>query len=255
MATGRFSRWLLHAVPMPRGAREWHHSPTAHYRTGTVGIGPSDPAFTRTTWWTMPLSSGAFASWLRLHAPRRLRADSASGGPVESGGVWEQERDFTASGTAAHTQGWVSFSFMPYGEGVVVRVDTFAGARFARTVLVPDDATAVTIRRTERSLGPHARPHKSVRRITRTTAVSRLVTMVNRLPGAMTAPFVASCPAIVTQVSYSMSFATPQGRYAAVLRSPGCWGQVMLRHDGVRAGPRLDPGRVFTAVADQYLRR
>jgi hypothetical protein len=252
VATRKFSKWLLHAVPLPPSAREWSHSPTSHYRHASVGIGPSDPDFTRTTWWTVSRSREAFGSW--LHAPHGLRADSDSGGSVESSGVWEQDQDFHAPSTTAHTEGWVNFAFMPKGDELVVRVDTFVGARFARTVLVPKDTTSVTIRRTERSLEPHSRPHTTVRTITDTGAVADLVEMVNGLPGAMTTQFVASCPASVTQQSYSMTFATPHGTYVGSLPTTICWPQLTLMHNGAKAGPALDPGRLFTKTADNYLK-
>lgn len=253
MTTRQFSKWLLKAVPMPQSAREWNHSPTPHYRHGSIGIGPSDPAFTRTTWWTVPLSPTAFGAWLRTHKPKGLTADSDSGGPVESQGVWEQDQDFHAPSTSAHTQGWVNFAFLPQGDGVVVRVDTFVGARFARTVLVPTDATSVTIRRTERSLQPHTRPHLTVRPITDRRAIADLVTMVNRLPGAMTSQFVASCPGALKERSYRMSFATPRGSYVATLPTTMCWPQLTLTLNGAKAGPPLDPGQQFAKAADKYL--
>ena len=238
---------------MPPSAREWGHSPTSHYRNASVGIGPSDPDFTRTTWWTVPLSREAFGTWLQTHAPHGLRADSDSAEPVESIGVWEQDRDFHAPSTAAHTEGWVNFAFMPEGGGLVVRVDTFIGARFARSVLVPKDTTSVTIRRTERSLEPHSRPHTTVRTITDTGAVADLVEMVDGLPGAMTTQFVASCPDSVTQQSYSMTFATPHGAYVGSLPTTSCWPRLTLMHNRAKAGPPLDPGRLFTRTADNYL--
>ncbi|MCW2794100.1 MAG: hypothetical protein JWO76_3198 [Nocardioides sp.] len=252
VATRRFSAWLLHAVPMPPGAREWHRSPTAHYRRGSVGIGPSDPRFTRTTWWTVSLSSDALVSWLRHHAPRALRPEPGSGASVESMGVWERDQDFVAPSTRAHTSGWVNFAFMPRGDGLVVRADTFVAARFARTVLVPSDATSVRIRRTERSTRPHPRPHRALRTVRDPRAVAALVEMVNALPGAMTTAFVASCPSSVTQQRYSMTFASPHGQYVASLPTTNCWPRLALERDGERAGPPLDPGP-FTRAADGYL--
>ncbi|MFY9915885.1 MAG: hypothetical protein WAK18_14540, partial [Nocardioidaceae bacterium] len=112
LAARKFSTWLLHAVPMPPSAREWSHSPTSGYRHASVGIGPSDPDFTRTTWWTVSLTREAFVSWLQTHAPEGVRAESDSGGQVESRGVWEQDQDFYAPSTTAHTKGWVNFAFM-----------------------------------------------------------------------------------------------------------------------------------------------
>lgn len=253
VATRKFSTWLLHAVPMPPSAREWSHSPTSHYRHGSVGIGPSDSDFTRTTWWTVPLSGAAFGSWLEAHAPHGLHADSDSGGAVESMGVWEHDQDFHAASTTAHTEGWVNFAFLPQGNGLVVRVDTFVGARFARTVLVPKDTTSVTIRRTERSLEPHSRQHTTVRTITDSGAVADLVEMVNGLPGAMTGQFVASCPASVKQQSYSMTFTGPHGSFVGSLPTTMCWPHLTLMHHGAEAGPPLDPGRLFTKTADTYL--
>lgn len=252
VATRDYSRWLLHAVPMPRGAREWHHSPTSHYRHGTVGIGPSDGAFTRTTWWTVPLSSDAFGSWLRGHAPPGLRAQDG-GGSVQARGVWEQDVDFIAPSTPAHTRAWVNFAFVAQDHELVVRVDTFVGARFARTVLVPDDTTSVTIRRTRRWLAPPRREHAKERTVTDLGAVARLVRMVNRLPGAITTEFVASCPEAVEQRSYTMTFAGPQGSYVASLPTTMCWPSLTLLRDGVAAGPPLDPGRAFARTADRLL--
>lgn len=252
-ATRAFSAWLLHAVPMPPGAQEWHRSPSAHFRRGSVGIGPSDRRFTRTTWWTVPLPAASFRAWLRSHAPRGLRAESDSGGSVESTGVWEEDQAFHAPSTSAHTRGWVNVAFMPDGDRLVARVDTFVGARFARTVWVPEDAVSVTLRRTVRSTGPRPRPHVSVRTVTGRDAVARLVHLVNDLPGAMTAPFVASCPVRMTDTSYTLVFATSEGTYVASLASSGCWPQVRLLRDGVVVGPPLEPGSLFTRTVDAHL--
>jgi hypothetical protein len=253
VATRRFSRWLLHAVPMPRSAREWSHSPTPRPRHASIGIGPSDPAFIRTTWWTVSLSRTALGSWLRTHTPHGLRTESGSGGSVMSSGVWEVDQDFHAPSTAAHTEGWVNFAFMEHGDGLVVRVDTYVGARFARTVLVPNDTTSVTVRRIERKLEPHARPHTTVRTITDARAVASLVKVINGLPGAMTTQFVTLCPATMKQTSYSMIFATPHGSYVGTLPTTNCWPQLTLTHNGAKAGPRLDPGQLFTKTTDHYL--
>ena len=255
VTTRRFSAWLLHAVPMPPSAQEWHHSPTVHYRHASMGIGPSDARFTRTTWWTVPLSSGALDDWLRHHAPPGLLRHSDFSGSSESEGVWELDRDFHAASSSSHTEGWVSFAFTSYGDGLVVRVDTFTGARFARTVLVPTDATSVTIRRTERSTVGRAREHATVRKVTGSRAVARLVGLVNSLPGAMTGQFVTSCPPTLTQRNYSMRFATPDGSFVASLPDTSCVPTLGLRHDGVRVGPRLDPRRRFAETLDRYLER
>ncbi|MGN6130317.1 MAG: hypothetical protein ACTHOK_08250 [Nocardioidaceae bacterium] len=254
VATRRLSARLLHAVPMPPDAHEWRHSPTAHYRHASTGIGPSDATFTRTTWWTVPLSSAAFGSWLHAHAPQGLRAARDFSGPAESEGVWEQDLAFRVPSTRTHTRGWLSFAFTPQGGRLVVRADTFIAARRARTVLVPQDVTSVTIRRTRESGTPHSRPHRTVRTVTGAAAVAALVRMVNRLPGAMTGEFVASCPESVTQRSYSMTFATPHGAYVASLPTTLCWPSLTLTRDGARVGPPLDPGRSFVETADRYLR-
>lgn len=252
-ATRRFSAWLLHAVPMPPGAREWRRSPTSHYRRGTLGIGPADDAFTRTTWWTVPATSEQLGRWLRAQARQSLKADSGSGS-VQAEGVWETDQDFRSPSTSAHTTGWVNFAFTPYGVGVVVRVDTFTGARFARTVTVPETTTSVTIVRTERSDVPR-RPTKTVSRtITDPRAVASLVSMVDVLPGAMTAPFVASCPFATGGSSYRMTFTGPGDTYVATLPTTTCWPNLQLSRNGVVVDPPLDPGRAFVRTADHYLR-
>ena len=254
LATRAYSAWLLDAVPMPPTAQRWRHSPNAHFRHGSLGIGPSDVAFTRTTWWTVKLSSAALTSWLRAHTPSGLAADSDSGGSVQSTGVWEHDLDFRGPSTSAHTDGWVNFAFTADGDHLAVRVDTFVGARFARTALVPPDARTVTIRRTEKLPRPRARAHVTVRTVTDRRAVATLVGLVNGRPGAMTSQFVASCPAVTTQLSYEIVFTTPQGRYAASLPTVSCWPELTLTHDGATAGPPLDPGQHFATVVDSYLR-
>lgn len=254
VATRRFSAWLLHVVPMPRQAREWRRPPTPEVRHPGIWLGPSDPAFTRTTWWTVPVSREAFETRLRAHARPGLRAESDAGESIESDGSWEKDLDFFAPGTTAHTDGWLNFGFRSYGDGLVVRVDTFVGARFARTVLVPTDTTSVTIRRIEQSVRPHSGPHRKVRTLTAPAAVAHLVDMVNRLPGAQTAPFDASCPAARSQRRYSMTFVTPEGAYVASLPTTTCWPRLTLTHDGAKAGSPLDPGRRFVTAAERHLR-
>jgi len=254
-ATRTYSTWLLHAVPMPADAREWTHSPTSHYRHGSIGIGPSDSDFTRTTWWTVSLSPDAFGTWLRDHAPRSLRFDSDSGGQVESTGVWEHDVDFQTPSTTAHTRAWVNFAFVPQGRDLVVRVDTFVGARFARTVFVPEDTTSVVVRRTSRSWdNGHTRPRSVVRTVTDKAAVERLVAMINGLPGAMTTQFVASCPASLSERSYTMTFVSPDGTYVASLPTTMCWPRLSLSRNGTKVDPPLDPGRTFARAADRSLR-
>lgn len=253
VATRRFSRWLLHAVPMPPNAREWDHSPTLWYRQASLGIGPSDPTFTRTTWWTVQLTRAAFGSWLRTHTPPGLKADPHSASSAGPGGGWEEDQEFHAAGTHTHTEGWVNVAFMPCADGLAVRVDTFVGARFARTVLVPRSTTAVEIRRTERSIAGTPGTHITVRTVTDPHVVAHLVGTVDGLPGAMTARVVAPCPDITTLRTYSMTFTTSKGTYVALLPTTMCWPRLRLAHNGADAGPPLDPGRVFADTADSYL--
>lgn len=251
VATRKLSAWMLRAVPMPPGARQWQHSPTAHYRHASMGIGPSDPKLTRTTWWTVPLSESAFEAWLRHHAPHGLTLDPDSA--AESQGVSEIDQDFSIPSTDAHTEGWVNFAFTPYDGALAVRVDTFVGARFARTVRVPKDTTSVTIRRTRQFFDTRREPRITTRTVTDPATMARLVALVNALPGVMTVPFVASCPMMLVQQGYQLTFTGPQGSYVARLTNPGCFPQVTLSHDGAAAGPRLDPGQTFTKAVDRVL--
>jgi hypothetical protein len=177
--------------------------------------------------------------------------DSSSS--VEANGVWEQDNDFHGASTSAHTEGWVNFAYTPARSGVVVRVDTFVGARFARTVFVPTDTSSVTIRRTARAPRPGARRHVATRTVTDAAVVARLVTLVNALPGAMTTPFVASCPPVLVNRSYRLTFTAPQGSYVARLPTTSCWPDITLTHDGAKAGPPLDPGTRFGRVVDRLL--
>ncbi|MBW8751641.1 MAG: hypothetical protein JF565_09490 [Propionibacteriales bacterium] len=147
----------------------------------------------------------------------------------------------------------MNFAFTADGDRLVVRVDTFTGARFARTVLVPDDAISVTIVRTETSLRPNVEPRSIVRTVTDARAITSLVKLVDGLPGAMTTEIVTSCPASLEERSYRLTFATPNSAYVAWLPTTMCWPSVSLRHNGTKAGPPLDPGRHFTKVVDRYL--
>lgn len=251
VATRKFAGWLLHAVPMPAKAREWKHSPNGHFRRQSLWLGNSDPALARTTWWTVPLSAPDFASWLRQHAPEGLTAEDG-GGSLKTAGVWERDLDFYSPSTAAHALGQVNFAYMTFEDGVVVRVDTFAAARFARTTMVPDDVTAVKIEHTSTSYRPRSKPHTTTRTITDRRAIDSLVRMVNALPGTTTVPFYSHCRARPVE-NYGMTFVAPKGTYVAELDASGCRSTVALTRDGQEAGPALDPGSAFTRAADHYL--
>jgi hypothetical protein len=93
----------------------------------------------------------------------------------------------------------------------------------------------------------------AVRTLTDPDVVARLVDLVNTLPGAMTSPFVASCPVSMTERSYSLTFTSPQGSFVASLPSVNCWPRITLQHDGAAFGPPLEPGPLFTRTVDAYL--
>jgi hypothetical protein len=253
VATRKFAGWLLHAVPMPAKAHEWKHSPNSHFRKQSLWIGPSDNAFARTTWWTVPLSSAEFEAWLRKHAPKDLTGEEGGSGIVQSTGVWEHDYDFTGTSTAAHSAGVVNFAYMPDGGGVAVRVDTFTAARFARTVLVPDDVTSVTIEHTSTSFKPKAKPHTATRTITDPTGIADLVEMVNGLPGELTVPTYFHCPMMPGVNSYRLTFTAPAGTFVADLEI-GCGSTVNLTRDGAKTAPHLDPGQAFVPTIRRYLK-
>lgn len=252
-ATRKHAEWLLHAVPMPPGAREWKHSPTAHFRDQSLGIGPSDAAFHQVTWWTTPVTSGAFETWLREHAPRSLRGSVEDSSAATSRGVFEHDITFHSASTLAHTRGYVNLAFTSYGGGVAVRVDTFVGARFGRTAFVPTDARAVTVERRTQPAG--SRTSRGVALVVDKAAeVARLIALVNRQPGAMTVPFIHGCPRMLVDTTYTLTFATPDGEWVATHEAQGCDPELMLTHDGTQAGPALEPQPGFTKALDRLLR-
>ena len=255
-ATRARSRWMLHAVPMPRGSREWSRSPEPAFRQRTFGVGPADQRFTRSTWWTVPVSEPEFETWLSTHVPTGLtfRPDDGGAYSVDDGRMAQQD-DLNAAGSSAYTPGFLVFSSLPYGDGLAVRVDTFIGARFARTTFVPKDTSAVRITRIKGST-TGTRPRVPTRRttleVTDRAGIADLVAAVNRLPGSMTVPFVASCPAILVQTRYAVSFTTPRGTHRLSFDGGPCWPQARLFENGTRTRPTLEPGDLASTL-DRYL--
>ncbi|MDO7869456.1 hypothetical protein [Nocardioides jiangxiensis] len=254
-ATAAYADWLLHAVPMPAGAREWSRSPLDQFRRATLGVSPSDPRFQRTTWWTVPLGLGDLGSWVASHVPKGLRLEDGTPSQSMSMGRTEYDVDLLGASTATHTGSVLNLAIVERAGGIVVRVDTFVAARFVRTALVPDDAASVTLRRVRAATTGH-RPasRTAVRRLTDPAVVRRVVDLVNRQPAAMTVENIHGCPAMLGGTVWTLTFATGQGEWTAVGSGDDCYPALVLRHDGVRVGPTLEPGRAFDDALDRFLR-
>lgn len=167
-----------------------------------------------------------------------------------SRGQREDNAVFEAEGTDTWTPAFVVFSYTEHDDdALAVRVDTFIGARFARTTFVPNDTTRVTIVRT---YDASENPERTEATVTDPRQIAGLVALVNNLPGSMTGEFVASCPASLFEIDYRVRFDSPQS--TSVLRfQPACWAQATLRTDGTDTEPTLDPGPRFTKALDLHL--
>jgi hypothetical protein len=253
-ATHEQSAWLLHAVPMPPGSEELTESPTRYFRQSHLVSGPSDPEFTRTTWWTVQVSADEFADWLSTHQPNGLRLVPDEDGGTLYGGEASETRLLAMDGTDAWTRAVVAFSFMAFETELAVRVDTFIGARFARTTFLPEDVTAVSLLRAKRPAIGDDRNDASYRRVTLTDSMSinDLVSRVNELPGSMTEAFVSPCPVMLNEIAYRLRFVSAEGTYRLRLQL-GCWAQATLIVDGEETVPTLDPGADFARALDRYL--
>jgi hypothetical protein len=178
-------------------------------------------------------------------------------GPVESvtsSGRTGRELTFAGRGTSVHTTPFLDLVFVTHGGGQAVRLTTFLGARFARAAEVPADTATVLVRWTT-AVDRQGPPNRTVsRRVTTPTAVRRLVALVNRLPGSMTVPFVASCPVRFPTHTVLLTFDGPSGRYALEGQDGLCWPQLTLSHGGTPVGPTLDPDRRFFGAVDRFLR-
>lgn len=243
--------WMLHAVPMPPGSEEWSGSPNEHYREATLGVGPADSELRQTTWWTVPIPGGELRPWFADHQPAGLRLQPDEDGGVARG-VREENAIFEADGNDSWTPAYVVFSYVPEGDEIVVRVDTFIGARFARTSFVPEDTTKATLVRTVRSnYGPRG-AYPASATITDPDQISALVDQVNALPGSMTGEFVHSCPVFPNEISYRLMFESPE-QTSEVRLQLGCWPQVTLAVNGEATRPTLDPGDDFAEELNRYL--
>ena len=172
-----------------------------------------------------------------------------------SDGFASEDLTFDGRDTAAYTTPHLNFSYAPYAGGLAVRLDTFIGARFGRTTLIPADTTRVLIRRTARSFRPHATAHVRRTTVDRPRQVARLVRAANRLRGSLTVPFLASCPMMVVQRTYVVRFTGPSGTFTLSGQDGPCWQQLTLRHDGVKVPPTLDPGSGWFDELDGLLPR
>lgn len=245
--------WMLHAVPMPPGSQEWSESPNDHFRQVTLGVGPADSELRRTTWWTVPLPVQELRPWFADHQPDGLRLQRDEDGGVARG-VREENAIFEADGTDAWSPAFVVFSYVPDGDEIAVRVDTFIGARFARTEYLAEDAIKVTVVRTEKqNFGPRGGyPEPVSSTVTDPDQISALVDLVNALPGSMTGESVHSCPAFPSEISYRLTFESP-AQTSVVRFQLGCWPQVTLAVNGEATRPTLDPGEGFAEELDRYL--
>jgi len=86
--------------------------------------------------------------------------------------------------------------------------------------------------------------------------IADTVALVNGLPGSMTCPFTASCPVMMSETRYRVSFQTSDGIYLLRFDATNCFPQVTLFRNGIRTRPTLDPQGTGVADAqDSYLAR
>ncbi|TCJ30873.1 hypothetical protein [Nocardioides jejuensis] len=254
-ATAKYADWLLHAVPMPKGSKEWTTSPAKQFRSASVGLTPSDDHFRRTTWWTVPASVADLETWVHRHAPRPLRADNGDSWSSTNGHITEHDLEVLGRSTSVHTGGIATFAISTCAGGVAVRVDTFVAARFARTAWIPRDVSEVTIRRTTTSSsGPGPATKTTRRTVTAAADVQRLVDLVNTQPGVSTVPEIRHCPDIVETRTDALTFHSESGEWVAVLTSDVCFAALTLRHDGTEVGPALEPSSRLFSVVNAALR-
>ncbi len=238
---------MLHAVPMPEGAEEWHEPPTAVLGEPGLGMCPSDSTLRLTTWWTVPLSGSGFVDWVEAQVPTGLHVDPNKG---KSGNIVS----FAVSGadTAAFTTPTLAVNYIDRGDRTEVRLDTFISARYGRSTFIPT-ATHVTIRRTRESsdLGTDA---VTTRQLSDPEEVAQVVALANRLPGVPSGDCVHSCPPVSGGI-YTLRFLGPAG--AIVLRATEdfCGIGATLRENGTFVDPLLDPDRSFFAQVDRLVRR
>ena len=100
---------LLRAVPLPPGGRRLTHSPMPGLRSASVGVGPSDPTMSRHTWWTVPMTSAAFARWLRHHRPHGMTSEGVASTTAQ--GFTSQDLTFDGRGTGAYSTPYLNFGF------------------------------------------------------------------------------------------------------------------------------------------------
>ena len=247
-ATRAQAAWILHAVPMPDGAEEWHEPPTAVLGEPGLGTCPSD-----STLRPDDLVDGA-AVRQRVRGLGRSPGPDRSSCGSEQGQVREHRalRRLLGADTAAFTTPTLAVNYIDRGDGTEVRLDTFISARYGRSTFIPT-ATHVTIRRTRESsdLGTDA---VTTRQLSDPEEVAQVVALANRLPGVPSGDCVHSCPPVSGGI-YTLRFLGPAG--AIVLRATEdfCGIGATLRENGTFVDPLLDPDRSFFAQVDRLVRR
>lgn len=246
---------LLAALPKPPGTQVWSHSPNDHFRQAWSGVGPADGRLSRHAWWTVPLSRADFTHWLATHHPAgmHLQGSAPTSTSVASNGVWTDETDYVGTSTAAHTAPVLHVEFIPDGDRLAVRLDTFIAARFARTDFVPADVTRVSLRRTvTRAVGT---PRTTVRTvmIDDRQRIADLVRRSNALPGAMTVPVVMSCPMTTETTIYRLEFDGPTTAETLTVPTTNCGpAEGVLRRGETRLGSTIDVSALPTLLAGYF---
>ncbi|HWU22667.1 MAG TPA: hypothetical protein VN088_14125 [Nocardioides sp.] len=238
------SKRLLTVLSPPAGGRVVDASPAADLRDELEGISPSDSMLSRHAWWTVPLSPGDFAAWLRSQhvAGMTVEDGGASSAPD---GTMVDIADLDGTGTSAYSAPVLTFAYVPHDGGTAVRLDTFLAARYARTTYLPTDVSRIVIRRVTSSVMSSARRQVRTTVVTDPARIRRLVTAANRLPGIVTVPNIFHCPMMRTVTSARVTFTSASGVFAIDGPATVCGAVLTLSKDGHRVPPALDPGRAW----------
>jgi len=243
----------VRSLRMPGGARELDRRP-ADWPEGGSSLGPSDPALTRTRWWSVPMGPVDLGHWLAQHTPEGLVTDGGVGRSLDAREMFYDPAP--GQSPVGYLGVSVILTWRQLGGRTFVEAQTFTSARNVRPAAsyVDGSVTAVDIARIVRGSDQHPGgrrvPTVHLRAATDAAQVARLVRAANALPGSVAVGWSGSCPMIPDPPpEFTITFHTAAATLS-MRQVLGCWGLVEVTRDGQAVTPPLDPGGLSAVVND-----
>lgn len=241
---------LIREAPVPPGATRLGRPPTW---PGPVknGLYASVEHFEHTSFYTVTSSSEAVQEYLLEHQPTGMRKQRGGGIGLIGRTHYFAYAVIEPRQPMAMTSPRLLVQWTEQGGRTLLRFDTELAARFARPAdsFATGTVTSVDFDRTK-NVGSGTAPTVT---ITDPAEISRLVDLVNNLPGTAS-PFGSAtghhCPVLKHPSWRSLTFHTATGLLAFRIDQAGCGFTVQVRRDGRRVGPDLEANALYRVFED-----